>query len=810
MKPPLRILHLEDNASDADLIQARLESEGIVSHVTRVETQADFVASLERGSFNIILADYTLPSFDGLSALKIALEKCPDVPFIFVSGTLGEELAIEALKIGATDYLLKERLARIVPSVRRALREAKERTERKRAEDAARAARARFEGILEIAKDAIICVNSHQHIILFNQGAEKVFGYTQAEVIGHPLDLLLPQRFEDVHRKHVEDFARSPDVARTMGNRREVSGRRRDGGEFPAEASISKLGLGGELVFTVILRDVTERKRAEEERQAHLWSLAESERKLEEAQRLTHVGYWDRDLNTDLITWSNETYRIHGVSPEERILTIGRVQELIHAEDRQMVIEAVAAALRDGPRYDVEYRVVRPNGEVRIVHSQGDVTWDETGRPRRMFGTAQDITERKRVEQRLMAKDTVTQILAEAATLQEATPRLLQTVCECLAWDLGALWRIDREAGVLRCVEVWYKESVEVPHFEAISREITFLPGIGLPGRVWSSREPRYISDLVHEAHFPRSPIAATEGLHAAFGFPILLGGESLGVLEFFSREIRQPDEGLLKMMATVGSQIGQFIERKQAEEAFHKAQAELAHVTRVTTLGELATSIAHEVNQPLAAVVTNGNACARWLAGEPPNLDEARECLSRIIRDGSRAGEMIARIRSLVKRSASAKERLDLNETIQEVLAITSAEARQYQVSVRTELAANLPPVRGDRVQLQQVLLNLVMNGMEAMQAVADRPRDLIVRSQQEESDAIGVAVRDAGTGIDPQNLERIFTAFVTTKPGGLGMGLAISRSIIEAHGGRLWAEPNDGPGATFQFSLPTGGSAA
>jgi transcriptional regulator with GAF, ATPase, and Fis domain len=300
-----------------------------------------------------------------------------------------------------------------------------------------------------------------------------------------------------------------------------------------------------------------------------------------------------------------------------------------------MMLEAVAAALRGGPRYDVEYRVVRPNGEVRIVHSQGDVTWDETGRPRRMFGTAQDITERKRVEQRLVVQHTVTQILAEAATLEEAAPKILQALCECLAWDVGVLWRTDREAGVLRCVEVWHKASVAVPEFEATSRESTFAPGIGLLGRVWLSREPAYIPDVVRDPHVQRAPIAAREGLHAAFGFPILLGGDVLGVIECFSREIRQPDQDLLAMMATIGSQIGQFIERKRAEDALHHAQAELAHVTRVMTMGELASSIAHEINQPLAGITTSGNAGLRWLARDPPDLDEARACLQHIIRDG-------------------------------------------------------------------------------------------------------------------------------------------------------------------------------
>jgi PAS domain S-box-containing protein len=247
--------------------------------------------------------------------------------------------------------------------------------------------------------------------------------------------------------------------------------------------------------------------------------------------------------------------------------------------------------------------------------------------------------------------------------------------------------------------------------------------------------------------------------------------------------------------------------ERKRAEEALHQAQAELAHINRVMTMGELTASIAHEVNQPLAALVTNANAGLRWLAGQPPNLEEARACLRRIIRDGNRAGDVITRLRSLVKKSAPAKAWLDLNDTIQEVLLITDAEARRYQVFVRTELAAALPPVRGDRVQLQQVLLNLVMNGIEAMQEVTDRPRELLIRSRPEESSHVLVAVQDRGIGLDEQRLERVFEAFYTTKPEGMGMGLSISRSIIEAHGGRLWPVAHRDYGATFQFTLPTEG---
>jgi PAS domain S-box-containing protein len=246
--------------------------------------------------------------------------------------------------------------------------------------------------------------------------------------------------------------------------------------------------------------------------------------------------------------------------------------------------------------------------------------------------------------------------------------------------------------------------------------------------------------------------------------------------------------------------------ERQRAAEALREAQAELTHVTRVATLGELATSIAHEINQPLAGVVTNGQACLRWLCRDVPDLAEARAAVERIIRDGTRAGEVIARIRALVRKTAPQKARLAINDVIAEVIALADSELRRHGVALHTDLAAALPLVQGDRIQLQQVLLNLLLNGMEALRGVTDRPRALIVRSQPEEAAAIRVGVQDVGPGIAPQDLERIFTAFVSTKPDGLGMGLAISRSIIEAHGGRLWATPNGGPGATVQFTLPIG----
>jgi PAS domain S-box-containing protein len=243
--------------------------------------------------------------------------------------------------------------------------------------------------------------------------------------------------------------------------------------------------------------------------------------------------------------------------------------------------------------------------------------------------------------------------------------------------------------------------------------------------------------------------------------------------------------------------------DRKRAADDLREVQAELAHVARVTTMGEMAASIAHEVNQPLSGVVINGNACLRWMAGDSPNMGEAREAVQRIIRDGKRASEVIARIRSLSKKSSVDKEPLDLNETIAEVVAFAQGEVRRARVTLRTDLASDLPRIIGDRVQLQQVVLNLVLNGLEAMNAVADRPRELVIDTRREDAEHVRVAVRDVGVGLDPESIHRLFDAFYTTKQSGMGMGLSISRSIIENHGGRLWAVPNEGPGATFLFTV-------
>jgi PAS domain S-box-containing protein len=387
-----------------------------------------------------------------------------------------------------------------------------------------------------------------------------------------------------------------------------------------------------------------------------------------------------------------------------------------------------------------------------------------------------------------LTRITVLKLLASQAAISLENTRLYSELTE-------------REARIRRLVEaniigivIWNFEGKILDANEAFLRMVGYGREDLVSGRVswrevtpdiWRAADEQALAELV--ATGICEPFEKEYFRKDGSCVPVLLGAALL--------EGRR-DEGVAFVL--------DLTERKLAEEALHKTQAELAHVMRVTTLGEMTASIAHEIKQPLAAVVTNGSACLRWLAGESPNLDEAREAAQRVIRDGNRANDVITRIRALMRKTDTQEAPLDINEAIQEVVLLTRSDAARKGVRLRLELTAGLPPVLGDRVQLQQVALNLVMNGVEAMASVDDRPRELLIRSRLHDSDHVLIAIKDRGEGIDQENLEKIFNAFYTTKTNGMGMGLAISRSIVENHGGRLWAVPNDGPGVTFEFALP------
>jgi PAS domain S-box-containing protein len=939
-------------------------------------------------------------------------------------------------------------------------------TERKRAEEALRESEAKIRRLVDSNIIGIFVWDFDGHILEANDEFLRMVSYDREDLVSGRIRWaeLTPPDWRDRNNARIE---RQKSSGRFGPFEKEYT--RKNGSRVPVLIGGATFEEGGNQGVAFVL-DLTERKCAENALREREAQLAEARRELRQMIDTIPipVASYSADARRDFVNAAWKQYT--GLSDEAALGT--EWSAVAHPDDVAIGEKMWRDALATGEPWHAEERVRRADGQYRWFAIDRVTARDENGKIIKWYGTAYDIEDRKRAEERLRVQHTVAQILAEAATIEEATPRILLAMGDCLGWDVGVLWRVDREAEALRCVELWHKASIAVPEFERVSREFTFGPGLGLPGRVWSSLEPEYIPDVAPDENFPRAPIAEQEGLRAAFAFPILLGREVLGVIEFFSREIRRPDQELLNVLATIGSQIGQFIERKRAEQAlrrseaylaeaqrlshcgvtaykgstvfygseeiyriwgfdpaqgvpsrkavlqrihpddrdrlnaeveralsekkrystahkivlpdgtvkhlesigqpvfstngelveviatqidvterkcaeealreseakfrdyaesasdwywetdpdhkftrltederrlarglatvtrigvarwefatdvqsepekwelhrsmlkarqpfrdfvyrathsdgsvvynkisgkpvfdakgefrgyrgtgtdvtalrtaeeeareneqrYRKAELELAHTNRVATMGQLTASITHEVNQPITAAVTYALAARRFLGAEPPNFREVDDALSLIVREGNRAGEVVRRIRALIKKAPPRKDAVAINDAILEVIALTRTEAADNNVSVRTQLAEGLPHIRGDRVQLQQVLLNLIINAIEAMRDFGEEERELLISSRNE-PDGVSVEVRDSGPGLAPAALERVFEAFYTTKPGGLGLGLSICRSIIEAHNGQLRVSPNVPRGAIFRFTAPAHPAAA
>jgi PAS domain S-box-containing protein len=769
-----------------------------------------------------------------------------------------------------------------------------------------------------------------------------------------------------------------------------------------------------------VTTDIEDRKRAEEALQLVSSDLQDSKAKLEDAQRIAHVGYWEWDLTSNRVIWSDETYRIYGLRPQEYPIDIAVVRKMIHPEDLELVFRVAEETVRGGLRTDVDHRIIRPSGELRTVHSQGDVKKDASGKPCQMFGTVQDITDRKLAEAALQQSQFY---LAEGQRLaqmgswafnpsgsfdywsqelfkiygldpQNGAPTLEQYLATLHPQDRDSMAETikrmhaehsgcdvkkrivlpDGELRYIRCVGIPVVEgevlkgflgtAIDITEQELLTRELerrqahlaeaqrlthtgSWTINVRTDEHSWSEEifriyefDPKLkpawslIRDRVHpddrasldqrkkmeftqtgwtdseadyrivlpdgrikhlhtiahpvmdasgqivevigttmdvterkrvedslrrsESHLAeaqkltrtgswawripdRKAVEVSEEWYRIYGFD---PAEGPPTWEEFLERVHPEDRvewrgiteraivekagcgqefrillpnGKVKWIRTVGqpvfSEAGdleQFVgsstditELKSAEqerEKLRQLEADLAHTNRVSTLGEMAASLAHEIKQPIAAAITSANSCIEWLSHEPPNLDRARAAAARIDKYGNRAAEIIDRIRSLYKKSPSQRELVDVNQVIHEMLTLLKGEADRCSVAIRTELAAKLPKIKADRVQLQQVFMNLVINAIEAMQ---DQGGELTVRSQLQDSQLL-LSVSDTGGGLPTEKVDQIFSAFFTTKPQGSGMGLAISRSIVESHGGRLWATANDGRGTTFHFTLP------
>jgi PAS domain S-box-containing protein len=498
--------------------------------------------------------------------------------------------------------------------------------------------------------------------------------------------------------------------------------------------------------------------------------LQRSEAYLAEAEKLTHTGSWVWDPRTQKVLYcSEEMFRIFGLDPRESSPTRHSFRKRIHPEDRERVAKSFEKSLRDrGDSFD-EYRVLMPDGTVRHINSSGHLVLDEDGEIIEFVGIAVDVTERKQTELELRRLASLVEQAADLmaiADLSGGTPIYLNKAgLKLVGFDS---WEEARER---RGIHYYF------PTDRQFVNEVLW-PTVLEKGS-WSG-------EMCFRHFKTGDPIAV---LYSAFRFD--------------DPETGQP--------VNVGVVCRDITERKRAEaearendRRYRETQMELAHANRVATMGQLTASIAHEVNQPIAAMVTNAEAALRWLRAGPSHLDEVQQVLPSIIGDGNRAGEVIHRIRGLMKKAPPRKDRLEINAVILEIIDLTRGEAMKYGISVLTELAGHLPVVEADRVQLQQVLLNLIVNALEAMGAANEGPRELLISTRRTEISGVLVAVQDSGPGLEAAMLERVFESFYTTKPTGLGLGLSICRSIIEAHGGRLWASTNQRRGATLQFTLP------
>jgi len=491
--------------------------------------------------------------------------------------------------------------------------------------------------------------------------------------------------------------------------------------------------------------------------------LQESKTRLEEAQRVAHIGYWIWDLKTDRVTWSDETYRIYGLRPQKGPIDLATIREMIHPEDRESVFQAAEKALLGAVRPDAEHRIVRLNGEVRTVHSQGDVKRDSSGRPYQMFGTVQDITDRKRAEETLQRTEFY---LGEG-----------QRLAHMGTWACNLVTRKIFHSS---------NENARLYGFDPNQGVIPF-------------------ERFYHSIH-PEDEPAVRPKLESA----IRIGTDY--DVEF---RIRRPD-GSIRFLRGVGhhnplAEPGEYVgvtmditERKHAEEErekLHQLEADLAHINRVNMMGELAAALAHEIKQPIAASITSASTCLRWLAHDPPNLERARTAATRSEQEGNRAADVINHLRSFYKkRTQPERERVDVRAITREMAALLRTEATRHSVTIHSEVDASTPKIVVDRVQLQQVFMNLMLNAIEAMKETGG---ELTVRARLNPEGQLVFSISDTGVGLPAESTERIFDAFHTTKPQGTGMGLAITRSIVESHGGRVWATANRGAGATFHFTL-------
>ena len=592
-----------------------------------------------------------------------------------------------------------------------------------------------------------------------NQTWQDYTGHTQGEATGkglvtsayyHPDDV---ERFENAWRTAQE----KGDILSV-----DVRTRRADGTYrwYTMRRAPQRDDQGNIVKWYSVGIDVEEQRNAEEAQRRSEAQLAKAERELRRTLDLIPILAW-RTRPDGYAEYLNKRWLDYtGLSQQQALGW--EWGATVHPDDRPALHYAWLRMLETGKPDEVEARMRRFDGTYRWFLFRSEALRDEAGAVVAWYGTNIDIDDRKQVEsawQRSQAYSAEAQKLSQTGSF---------------AWDVATRHYF------------WSEQTYQILGFDR-----SVKPSISL---VVQRTHPD--DRFMMERELDRS---AQKAPYHDFEVRLLMPDGQIKHIHLLAHRITY-ESGNEEIVGAVMD----ITEARRSQETLHAAQTALTHASRVATLGEISATIAHEVNQPLAAIVANGQACLRFLGREKPDLNDVRGAVEWIVKDGNRAGEVIRRVRGLMKKAVSEKMPLDVNDLVNEVAALLRRELAAQRVSPQLELAPSVPPIVGDRVQLQQVIINLVMNGAEAMQAITDRLPRLVVRTYQDETHRVVVAVEDSGPGVAGENTDRVFDPFFSTKPGGLGMGLSICRSIVEAHGGRLWSSANAGPGATFQFALP------
>jgi signal transduction histidine kinase/ActR/RegA family two-component response regulator/PAS domain-containing protein len=544
--------------------------------------------------------------------------------------------------------------------------------------------------------------------------------------------------------------------------------------------------------------------------------LHDSEERLRVANQAAGIGTYDTDLTTGVAHFSPEMSTMLGL-PRGVPITLDQVLRMIVPDDLaelQRIVAAGDQAAGDGIAH-LEVRVERPDGELRAVSWSSRTFFDRSpAGPRavRRVGACIDVTELRRAQRRLVTQNAVSRVLAEVATLREATPLIMKAMCDSEGWDFGAIWQLDLPSGSLRCSETWSRPGLALDELRHETRGLSFASGAGLPGRVWKARSALLWTDLSVEDNYARAGVALAAGLRSALGFPILLGEQVTGVIEFVGRRIPNADPKLLDMFDTIGRQIGAFFDGKAAEAERQRLEAQLRQAQKMEALGQLSGGIAHDFNNILTAIGANLQLALDDVGAHHPAIPSLRDAA----RATDRAVDLVRQILLFARREPSERRAIDLRVIGEQSVKLLRA-TLPAGVDLRFSPARDVPAVAADATQMQQVIMNLGTNAWHALERGSGRI-DVTVEAADLDIDAaralpgrrpgrwVRLGVRDTGVGMDAATLEHIFEPFFTTKgpDRGTGLGLAVVHGIVASHNGSIAVASRPGGGTTFEVYLP------